>query len=1497
MPRMHVGGRAVDLSSDDLLCPAGTSLAFRAAWVAACCVFVAFARPLLACSAPLWALVVANIAWGAPLLALDTYLAVATTRGTLLADAPRKTVARACAARSVAAPVDAALCIAALVTAAVAGAAGSCDPLQASPIGDDGLSPPPAPLWVAVLVFACVGAAVFGAFACCAATLWAVAPSAALYRRLARVTATPATSTAADAVVVDASVLRRGDRTEDDEALATAARRWSRCCWLCSRACAVGTLSHPGITTTTAAADGATPAPAAAHAYLRPPFDAIGAIMAGVFEGAERLGLTASDLCAGLALVRAVQKDEERGVLVALARERAAQAALLATATSAVDNGAGGSDAPVGPSLQPPPLPPLPGLSPESGAPVRRPPAARRRFSSSLLRPFTLLTAGSSAASADAAAAPAVADAGSRRRLPQLPSVSSVMTSARTLVRQHRATLVAHRLYAQHLTGTAPLDTRAPADRAALDEAAHFAPYATAAYGFLIAAYMSPLTCACVLPAAAVAYTAGDACADIATSRSAWRRLWGDAAARPHYTHCHGLGRRGPLARLWRLAAGCGRRLACRRDARAAAVERAAAAAAADVDEERGGGLASGDLCGCNESALRWILQRHLRRDAAPDSSVEQVLAAAAAPARGNDGGAASPVGGVLLLAAGSVSLASSDGSGVGTGGNGGGVVTAGAPAQSAATGADKDAGPSLPPPPVTPGVAAAASAPLLPSLGAGTTVTAQPFSAPATPAPAPAPIGAASRSLRHAILHTSHTNAPLSTPWYVAVDARRRALVVAIRGTLSMDDALTDALAWPLGGRRTADVADTARLLAAAGVTPPPDPRRCYVHGGMWEAAKRVRDALLRHGLLETVDPGPGALPFPPSVAAAAAAGGRTAACCTRPDHCGPACAFAASAAAAAAGGGGARADLSVAAEALPTSSDGGGGGATLSSSPPQHHHRLRLVIVGHSLGAGVGALLSLLLRPHFTSLRCYAISPPGALVSRHLGAAMDGWTVSVVVGKDLVPRMSLPSLHGLLDEATDYLGRAPRVSKPGLVAALCGACCASACVPSACYPLCAPVAHDTAAAAGADGGCCCRSCGASAGAPVLSPTTATAVASPPAGVPGVSPLAASGGGRSPFRLRARSLLLPPGAPLPPEADTAFARALRAAAAARAPLRAALQRDAAGGDVEEGGGGGSGGAGAAPAASAVGALGGTLTPAAAAPPAAPAAAPVIGASVADGSGRDWTMATRPRAASAGSTASSGSVWSDDDDSDVDADEQQQRHHQRHALGRHQQQPYTATVDAADGEAVAVEVGAPPPPPLQVPLPPAAGAEPPLDDASATAQRVADAVAPPPSTSGGPSLLAARVRAPPPLLTGPSPATTAAAPPPLPATPLPPFTPPASLAAQRSLLSRPMYLPGRILSLVKVNVAAVDVPTAACRRALPAHPAAADRLAAVFCCCFRRVRRVYEPRWGRRGGFRRIQVSSDMVADHMPDHAHESLRAAADDALLLGGPAAGVRLE
>lgn len=39
------------------------------------------------------------------------------------------------------------------------------------------------------------------------------------------------------------------------------------------------------------------------------------------------------------------------------------------------------------------------------------------------------------------------------------------------------------------------------------------------------------------------------------------------------------------------------------------------------------------------------------------------------------------------------------------------------------------------------------------------------------------------------------------------------------------------------------------------------------------------------------------------------------------------------------------------------------------------------KLIITGHSLGAGVAAILAVLLKPAYPYLHCYAYSPPGCI------------------------------------------------------------------------------------------------------------------------------------------------------------------------------------------------------------------------------------------------------------------------------------------------------------------------------------------------------------------------------------------------------------------------------------------------------------------------------------------------------------------------------------
>ncbi|XP_048118549.1 diacylglycerol lipase-alpha isoform X1 [Alosa alosa] len=85
-------------------------------------------------------------------------------------------------------------------------------------------------------------------------------------------------------------------------------------------------------------------------------------------------------------------------------------------------------------------------------------------------------------------------------------------------------------------------------------------------------------------------------------------------------------------------------------------------------------------------------------------------------------------------------------------------------------------------------------------------------------------------------------------------------------------------------------------------------------------------------------------------------------------------------------------------------------------------------LVIVGHSLGAGTAAILSFLLRPHYPSLHCYAYSPPGGLLSEDAMEYSKEFCTSVVLGKDLVPRIGLFQLEGFRRHLLEVLQKSDK-------------------------------------------------------------------------------------------------------------------------------------------------------------------------------------------------------------------------------------------------------------------------------------------------------------------------------------------------------------------------------------------------------------------------------------------------------------------------------------
>ncbi|XP_026207558.1 sn1-specific diacylglycerol lipase beta [Anabas testudineus] len=164
--------------------------------------------------------------------------------------------------------------------------------------------------------------------------------------------------------------------------------------------------------------------------------------------------------------------------------------------------------------------------------------------------------------------------------------------------------------------------------------------------------------------------------------------------------------------------------------------------------------------------------------------------------------------------------------------------------------------------------------------------------------------------------IYVSFHNQIYEIPFFVALDHKKEAVLVAVRGTLSLKDVLTDLSA-------------ECENLPIEGVS-----GACYAHKGMCQAAGYIYKKLVNDGILNQ--------------------------------------AF---------------------------------------SIAPEY----KLVITGHSLGAGTAALLAILLRSSFPTLQCYSFSPPGGLLSKALADYSKDFVVSVVLGKDLVPRLSIPNMEDL--------------------------------------------------------------------------------------------------------------------------------------------------------------------------------------------------------------------------------------------------------------------------------------------------------------------------------------------------------------------------------------------------------------------------------------------------------------------------------------------------
>eukprot|EP00210_Caulerpa_lentillifera_P008329 g7945.t1 len=208
-------------------------------------------------------------------------------------------------------------------------------------------------------------------------------------------------------------------------------------------------------------------------------------------------------------------------------------------------------------------------------------------------------------------------------------------------------------------------------------------------------------------------------------------------------------------------------------------------------------------------------------------------------------------------------------------------------------------------------------------------------------------------------ILYRSHhDDFACLLPYFVALDEQDKALVVAVRGTLSWVDIVTDFHIHP----ETLNEEEQNRVLVlleeiyGVGQKQVETEEQLSVHSGMLRSARALISSLQNAGLLQFLEEGK--------------------------------------------------------LDQLASTNRGDNGVCDLSD--------WKFVMTGHSLGAGVVSLATLLLKSKYAHkvIECFAISPPACVMSEELANAIAPFCLSLVHGKDIIPRISLLTAERLRDQ-----------------------------------------------------------------------------------------------------------------------------------------------------------------------------------------------------------------------------------------------------------------------------------------------------------------------------------------------------------------------------------------------------------------------------------------------------------------------------------------------
>jgi len=218
-------------------------------------------------------------------------------------------------------------------------------------------------------------------------------------------------------------------------------------------------------------------------------------------------------------------------------------------------------------------------------------------------------------------------------------------------------------------------------------------------------------------------------------------------------------------------------------------------------------------------------------------------------------------------------------------------------------------------------------------------------------------------------------------SPYALMVDHRTKQVVVACRGTLSLSDCLTDALADDM------HLEEMGKEFGFQG-------KNQFGHTGIFEKGQNIARHLEQLGYLRRLlRKGDGVV------------GGNSKQV----------------------GGGG----------------EGRGGDAVV--VPPHSNQAwvdalpdcsgYELLVTGHSLGGGLATVVSLLLKAKYPELVCFAYSPPGGMLTLPLALQTRSYIFSLVVGDDMVSRLGLRSIFALREAMFDMVPKMKHINKQSML------------------------------------------------------------------------------------------------------------------------------------------------------------------------------------------------------------------------------------------------------------------------------------------------------------------------------------------------------------------------------------------------------------------------------------------------------------------------------